>query len=147
MIASVAADLSAAPPWCNSPMPANPKGDLMFKRQVWDHLSFDMEHYCEKMVTLMWLATILRTNWSSFKCHSLPNGLSDNIPRGIIPALTQTINKAGWTHAFLLFLPNSNTNFQAIRPGKIFLIYCTLLVDLCEFLADRSGTQCGLLLL
>ncbi len=63
-------------------------------------------------------------------------------------------DKTGWIHAFMFFTPNSDPNIWIkSRPGNVFqsivqfwwvCVNCILRV---LFLADRSGTRCGLLLL
>lgn len=57
------------------------------------------------------------------------------------------LNKIGWINTFMLFTPNSDSTIwmlerklKLIRSPNVFLAFYF------PFLADRSGTQCGLLL-
>ncbi len=145
----------------------------MFKKPVWDDLSFvtwciillevairSWEHCSHKEMDMV-------SNNTQVGCGDAQLVLrgpkcAKNISHHY--TTTSSLNrwdKAGWIHAFMFFTPNSNPTIwmseqksRLIRPGNVFQSSIVQFWWACVncrlrflFLADRSGTQCGLLLL
>ncbi len=102
--------------------------------------------------------------WCYFQQDNAPsqssNQISQSVPRKYPPhhyITTTSLNrwdKAGWIHAFMLFMPNSDATSEYRSRNQDSLDQATFfqscIVQFCLrvlFLSDRSGTRCGLLLL
>ncbi len=149
----------------------------MFKKPVWDDLSFVtwciilLEVASEDVYTVVikgWpqSATMLRYA-VAFKRRSIgtknPKVCQENIPPHHYTTTTSLNHwdKTEWIHAFMLFTPNSDPTIwmsqqksRLIRQATFFQSSIVQFWWSCVncslrvlFLADRSGTRCDLLLL
>ncbi len=134
---AVTADLSAAHPWCKSPVPPHPKGalldwDLVTVEAIWVKWTHchvqetslrwfelcDMVHYPagsshQKMVHCSHKRMDMVSNNTQLWCFNNAK-LVQSVPRKYPPHHYNTNtslnhwDKAGWIHVFMFFTPNSD---------------------------------------
>ncbi len=112
-----------------------------------------------------WSAKMLRQAVAFKRCSigiKGPKAYQENTPHHY--TTTTSLNrweKAGWIHAFMLFMPNSDSTSECrsrnqdssdqatfFQSSIVQFRWACANCSLCFlFLADRSGTRCGLLLL